>query len=322
MDYRNSRNPFSPRSFQVTKTHSPRRRMGIQRLEARWGVLLAMPAILGYLLFVIGPIIASFVIGLTDWKIGVTPAFVGLANYQHMLTEDELFGKSLFTTAYYTLGAVPLGLIVAFAVAMLLNHQVRGKSIFRTIFYLPVLVPAVANNILWLWLFNPEFGLLNSATRSLGLPESQWIYDETTVIPSLILMSAWGFGNAAVIFLAGLQGVPTHLYEAIEVDGGNGWHKFRYVTIPMMTPTIFFNLVLGLIGTFQVFNEAYVMTGGGPSDASLFYVFYIYRTAFSQSNMGYASALAWALFVIVLIVTLLVFRSARSWVYYEGETRP
>ena len=297
------------------------RRLGMQGVEARWGVLLAMPAILGYLIFVIGPIIASFVIGLTDWKIGSDPVFVGLTNYQHMFTKDELFGKSLFTTAYYTLGAVPLGLILAFAVAMLLNQRVRGKSIFRTIFYLPVLVPTVANNILWLWLFNPEFGLLNSGLRGVGLPGSQWIYDEGSVIPSLILMSAWGFGNAAVIFLAGLQGVPTHLYEAVEVDGGNGWHKLRYVTIPMMTPTIFFNLVLGLIGTFQVFNEAYVMTGGGPSDASLFYVFYIYRTAFSQSNLGYASALAWALFVIVLIVTLLVFRSARRWVHYEGEVR-
>jgi multiple sugar transport system permease protein len=312
----------------MTNTHAVRprngaqRRLGIQRVEARWGVLLAMPAMLGYLIFVIGPIIASFVIGLTDWKIGSDPAFVGLANYQHMFTSDELFGKSLFTTAYYTLGAVPLGLILAFAVAMLLNQRVRGKSVFRTIFYLPVLVPTVANNILWLWLFNPEFGLLNQGLRGVGLPGSQWIYDESSVIPSLILMSAWGFGNAAVIFLAGLQGVPTHLYEAVEVDGGNAWHKLRYVTLPMMTPTIFFNLVLGLIGTFQVFNEAYVMTGGGPSDASLFYVFYIYRTAFSQSNLGYASALAWALFVIVLIVTLLVFRSARSWVYYEGEARP
>jgi multiple sugar transport system permease protein len=311
----------------MTKTHAVRqhkgaqRRLGIQRVEARWGVLLAMPAMLGYVIFVIGPIIASFVIGLTDWKIGSDPAFVGLANYQHMFTKDELFGKSLFTTAYYTLGAVPLGLILAFGVAMLLNQRVRGKSVFRTIFYLPVLVPTVANNILWLWLFNPEFGLLNLGLRGVGLPGSQWIYDEASVIPSLILMSAWGFGNAAVIFLAGLQGVPTHLYEAVEVDGGNAWHKLRYVTIPMMTPTIFFNLVLGLIGTFQVFNEAYVMTGGGPSDASLFYVFYIYRTAFSQSNLGYASALAWALFVIVLIVTLLVFRSARSWVYYEGEAR-
>jgi multiple sugar transport system permease protein len=305
----------------VRQGKGARRRLGIQRVEARWGVLLAMPAMLGYLIFVIGPIIASFVIGLTDWKIGSEPAFVGLRNYQHMFTRDELFGKSLFTTAYYTLGAVPLGLILAFGVAMLLNQQVRGKSVFRTIFYLPVLVPTVANNILWLWLFNPEFGLLNLGLRGVGLPGSQWIYDEASVIPSLILMSAWGFGNAAVIFLAGLQGVPSHLYEAVEVDGGNGWHKLRYVTIPMMTPTIFFNLVLGLIGTFQVFNEAYVMTGGGPSDASLFYVFYIYRTAFSQSNLGYASALAWALFVIVLIVTLLVFRSARSWVYYEGEAR-
>lgn len=303
-------------------TRSPvRRRGGFQRAEARWGVLLALPAILGYLFFTIGPIVASLVISLTNWTIGGAPKFVGLANYRQMFTGDELFGKSLYTSAYYTLGAVPLGLILSFAVAMLLNQNVRGKSIFRTIFYLPVLVPAIANNILWLWLFNPDFGLLNSAARGVGLPGSQWIYDEKTVIPSLILMSAWGFGNAAVIFLAGLQGVPTHLYEAVEVDGGAAWHKLRYVTLPMMTPTIFFNLVLGLIATFQVFTEAYVMTGGGPSNSSLFYVFYIYRTAFTQAQMGYASALAWVLFVIVLAVTLLVFRSARSWVYYEGEAR-
>ena len=305
----------------MTTRSSARRRGGFQRAEARWGVLLALPAILGYLFFTIGPIVASFAISLTNWTIGGAPKFVGLANYKQMFTGDELFGKSLYTSAYYTLGAVPLGLILSFAVAMLLNQKVRGKSIFRTIFYLPVLVPAIANNILWLWLFNPDFGLLNSAARGVGLPGSQWIYDEKTVIPSLILMSAWGFGNAAVIFLAGLQGVPTHLYEAVDVDGGTAWHKLRYVTLPMMTPTIFFNLVLGLIATFQVFTEAYVMTGGGPSNSSLFYVFYIYRTAFTQSQMGYASALAWVLFVIVLAVTLLVFRSARSWVYYEGEAR-
>ena len=303
-------------------TRSPaRRRGGFQRTEARWGVLMALPAMLGYLIFTIGPIIASLLISLTNWTIGGTAKFIGLANYRQMFTSDELFGKSLYTSAYYTLGAVPLGLILSFGVAMLLNQKVRGKSIFRTIFYLPVLVPAIANNILWLWLFNPDFGLLNSAARSVGLPGSQWIYDEKTVIPSLILMSAWGFGNAAVIFLAGLQGVPTHLYEAVEVDGGNAWHKLRYVTLPMMTPTIFFNLVLGLIATFQVFTEAYVMTGGGPSNSSLFYVFYIYRTAFTQSEMGYASALAWVLFLIVLIITGLVFRTARSWVYYEGESR-
>ena len=301
--------------------HRPIRRRGVQAMEARWGVLLALPAILGYLIFTALPVIASFFISLTDWTIGGSPKFVGLTNYRHMFGADELFGKSLFASAYYALGAVPIGLLLSFGVANLLNQKVRGKSFFRTVFYLPVLVPSIANTILWLWLFNPDFGLLNSAARAVGLPGSQWIYDESTVIPSIILMSAWGFGNAAVIFLAGLQGVPGHLYEAVDMDGGNSWHKLRYVTLPMMTPTIFFNLVLGMIGAFQVFNEAYVMTGGGPNNASLFYVFYLYRTAFTQSEIGYASALAWVLFVVILVITLAVFRSARSWVFYEGEAR-
>lgn len=296
-----------------------RRGSGVARQERRWGVLLALPAMIGYLVFVLGPMLASFGISLTDWVIGGEPAFIGTENYAD-LTRDELFGKSLFVTTYYTLAAVPLGLIVAFGVALLLNRDVRGRGAFRTIYYLPVLVPVVANAVLWLWLFNPEFGLFNALLDQAGLPTSQWIYDSSTAVPSLVLMSIWGTGNAVVIFLAGLQGVPRHLYEAADVDGGNAWHKLRYITIPTMTPTIFYNLTAGMILTFQAFAEVYVMTGGGPDNSTLFYVFYLYRTAFTESRLGYASALAWVLFLIVVVVTALLFRSARRWVYYEGGT--
>lgn len=296
------------------------RTSGLMRSQQRWGVLLALPALLGFVLFTVGPMLASFGFSLTDWTIGAAPKYLGLGNYAQ-LARDPLFYKSLANTLYYALGSVPLLLVVAFAAALLLNRQIRGRALFRTIYYLPVLVPSIANALLWLWMFNPDNGLLNGALRAAGLPGAQWIYDERTAIPSLILMSVWGFGNAAVIFLAGLQGVPRQLYEAVEVDGGGALSKLRHVTLPMMTPTIFFNLVIGLIGAFQAFDQAYIMTQGGPSNATLFYVFYLYRTAFSESRMGYASALAWLLFLVILVATLLVFRSARNWVYYEGEGR-
>ncbi len=289
---------------------------GQGRLESRWGIILAMPAILGFLIFTIGPMIASFFFSLTDWTIGGRPSFIGLDNYRTMV-KDELFWKSLSVTAYYTVGAVPLGLIIGFALALLLNQRVRGLSLWRTIYYLPTLVPAVASAVLWIWIFNPDFGLLNSLLRQAGLPTSQWLYSEEAVVPSLIIMSTWGFGNAMVIFLAGLQGVPRHLYEAVSIDGGGAWQRFRHVTLPMMTPTIFYNLVTGVIGTFQVFNQAYVMTQGGPNNASLFYIYYLYRTAFTESAMGYASALAWVLFMVIMLVTFLLFQNARRWVYYE-----
>jgi multiple sugar transport system permease protein len=291
---------------------------GIERMERRWGILLAMPAILGFVLINLGPMIASFFVGLTDWRIGGSPEFIGISNFRELFAEDRLFRKSLFVTSYYTLGSVPLVMICAFFVAMLLNQKVKGLPVFRTIFYLPVLVPSIANAMLWLWIYNPDFGLFNSVLRSVGLPGSPWLYNEHTAVPSIILMSSWAMGNAMIIFLAGLQGVPNHLFEAIEVDGGNAYHKLRYITIPMMTPVIFFNLVMALINTFQVFNEAYIMTNGGPNNATLFYVFYLYRKAFQETQMGYASALAWILFIIILLLTLLVFRSAKKWVYYEG----
>lgn len=292
---------------------------GLRSSERNWGIVLALPAILGFLIFTLGPIVASFGISLTDWNVYGDYDYIGLDNYREMFSADPLFRQSVQVTLTYVAISVPLLLIVAFVVALMLNQNIRGRSFFRTIYYLPVLVPVIANTILWLWLFNPEFGLLNAGLERLGLPQSQWIYDSNSAIPSLALMNAWGFGNAAIIFLAGLQGVPTHLYDAVAVDGGGAWRKLRDVTIPMMTPTILFNLIMGMIGTFQAFSEAYIMTNGGPSNSTLLYVFYLYRTAFTDSRMGYASALAWLLFAVIIVVTTIIFRTARHWVYYESE---
>jgi multiple sugar transport system permease protein len=287
-------------------------------MERRWGLIFTLPAVIGFVAFLAGPMIASFVIGMTDWTIGVDPRFVGLDNYRYMVGEDPLFWKSVGVTLYYAGLAVPLTLLVAFGVALLLNRTFWARGFFRTLYYLPVLVPSVASAILWLWIYNPDFGLLNSLLNAAGMPTSQWLFSPATVIPSLAVMAAWGFGNMATIFLAGLQAVPHHLYEAVECDGGGAWQKLRYVTIPMMTPTILYNVVIGLIAALQIFNEAYLMTQGGPGDSSLFWVYYIYRTAFTESRLGYACALSWGLFLIVAAVTAVVFRTSRRWVFYLG----
>jgi multiple sugar transport system permease protein len=250
---------------------------------------------------------------------------VGPENYRKLVNEDPLFWKSLANTAYYVLLSVPLATVTALALALLLNRGVRGIALFRTIFYLPSIVSGVATAFVWLWLFNPSFGIVNEALRLLGgllhvrIPEPGWLTDEAWAKPVFVIMSIWGVGNAMLIYLAGLQGVPTHLYEAAQLDGASGWQQFRAVTVPALTPTIFFNLVMGIIGSFQIFTSAYVMTNGGPNNSTLFYVLYLYRKAFEQFQMGYASALAWVLFVIVLALTLVVVRSSSIWVYYEGE---
>ncbi len=289
--------------------------------EAKWGIILALPAILGFLIWTLGPMIASFVLGFTDWNVVSTPHFIGMGNFKKMFVEDFIFKKSIYATVYYSLGSVIASIVFAFLVAFLLNQKVKGLPLFRTIFYLPSITPAIASAMLWIWLFNPDFGLLNQILKRFGFPRLLWIYDEKQVIPSLIFMSIWGMGGMMVIFLAGLQGVPQELYEAVEIDGGNWWHRFRYVTIPMMTPTIFFNLVMAIIGSFQVFTSAYIMTSGGPNYASMFYVYYIYLSAFRYGQMGYACALAIILFLIILSFTLLVFKSSPYWVYYESARR-
>lgn len=284
-----------------------------------YGLLFTAPAILGFIIFFAGPMIASLWFSFTNYSGFNIPKFVGLQNYIDIFSnKDTFFRKSLFVTFYYVILSVPATLIFTFLIAMLLNTKIKGRALFRSLFYLPSIVPAVASAMIWLWLFNPDMGLVNNILSTLHLPTSQWLFSENMVIPTIVIIGLWGSGNTVVIFLAGLQGVPTHLYEAIEVDGGNSFHKFWNVTIPMMTPTIFFNAIMGIIGGFQVFTQSYILTQGGPNNASLFYVYYLYREAFQRSEMGYASALAWILFVIILIFTAIVFKTSNSWVYYEG----
>jgi len=240
-----------------------------------------------------------------------------LSNYRTLFT-NPLVRISLWNTAFYTFLSVPLGLLVALATAMLLNQRLHFQSWFRTCFYLPSVMPAVANAVLWFWILNPEIGLANQLLRLFGLPRSLWIYDPATAKPTFVLMSLWGVGNTMIVFLAGLQGIPQSLYEVADIDGANWWSRFRHVTLPMLSPVILFNLVVGVIGSFQVFTSAFLLTNGGPQNATLFTVLYLYRLAFEQFNMGLASALAWLLFAIILVFSLIQLRLSRTWVYYEG----
>ncbi|WP_340025660.1 sugar ABC transporter permease [Paenibacillus sp. FSL K6-1096] len=288
-----------------------------------YGLLFTAPAILGFAIFTLGPMIASLVLSLTNYNVfKEQTAFTGLEHYVRLFSgEDELFYKSLGITFYFVLLRVPSVILISFGIALLLNLNVKGRAIFRTIIYLPSIVPAVASAMIWMWLLNPDLGLINSLLSRLHLPTSNWLYGESSVIPSVVLTTLWGIGSTVIIFLAGLSGIPRQYYEAIEVDGGGWLHKLSHVTIPMVTPTIFFNTIMTIIGSFQVFNEAYILTQGGPNNQSLFYVFYLWRTGFRDAEMGYASALAWVLFLIILFFTFIVFRSSKSWVYYEGGDR-
>ncbi|MCL5996113.1 MAG: sugar ABC transporter permease [Chloroflexi bacterium] len=287
--------------------------------EARWGWFFIAPWIGGFLIFTLIPVVTSFLLSFTDYELVTAPRWVGTKNFVDLFTADRLFLLSLYNTAYYVLFSVPLGIIGAFTLSMLLNVKLRGMNFYRTVFYLPAVTSGVAVSLLWMWLFNPQFGLINYLLRSLGLYAPGWLVDPHWAKPAFIVMSLWGVGGTAVIFLAGLQGVPRSLYEAAEIDGANTWQRFWNITVPMMTPVIFFNLIMGIIGSFQVFTQAYVMTSGGPQDATLFYVLYLFRQGFALLRMGYAAAMAWILFIIILILTVIQFRLADRWVYYEGD---
>jgi multiple sugar transport system permease protein len=282
------------------------------------GYLFVLPWILGFLIFTAGPMIASIVIAFMKWEVITAPEFVGVQNFTE-LVRDPLFATSLYNTAFYTILAVPLQLVVALLTAMLLNTKANGIALYRTIYYLPSVTPVVASAMLWLWIFNPEFGLANALLDKLGLPKQLWLLDPNWAKPAFIFMSLWGVGGTMVIFLAGLQGVPAELYEAASIDGANSRQRFWQITLPMLTPVIFFNLLIGLIDSFQIFSSAYIMTDGGPQNRTLFYVLYLYRNGFKYFQMGYASALAWVLFVIVLLFTLMQFRLSKRWVYYETD---
>lgn len=293
-------------------TYTPR-----ERREAREFYLFISPWLIGFVVFTAGPMLASALLSFAEWDVITPPRWVGLDNYR-ALVRDPLFWKSLGVTATYTLISVPLHLTVSLAVAVLLNQKVRGLGVFRTIFYLPTVLPGVASLMLWMWIFFPD-GLLNAFTGLFGMAPKAWLADERLALPSLIAMSMWGYGSTMLIFLAGLQEIPKHLYEAAEIDGCGRWSKFVHITLPMLSPVIFFNAVTSMIGTFQVFEAGYIATQGGPNNATLFYLLYLFRNAFEYFQMGYACALAWVLFWIIMALTLLVVKSSAAWVYYEGR---
>jgi len=292
------------------------------------GYLFISPWLIGFILFALGPICLSLLMSFTRWSLLSPPQWVGLENYHEALFHDPLVYKSLWNTAYYTLFSVPMGTVVALLLALLLNQKLKGIRLFRTIFFLPSVTNMVAVSILWMWIFNPEFGLINRALAMIGVNGPLWLQSEAWAKPALILMSLWGVGGGMIIMLAALQGIPPQLYEAAELDGARWWRRFRHITLPMISPALFFNLIMNTIGSFQVFTQAFVMTPssaegseGGPNNATLFFVLYLYKKAFQQFKMGYASTLAWLLFLIILFFTVLQFALSRRWVYYESGAR-
>ncbi len=298
-----------------------RRRGWLSPLRLREAVeayVLLTPMILGLLLFTIGPILYSFYLSFTEYEILSPPVFIGLRNYLSMAS-DDLFWTSLKVTTIYTAAAVPLGVITGYLLALLLNQRVAGLSVWRMIFYVPSVVPALASAYLFLWLFNSEMGLVNAGLRAIGIVGPKWFASREWVLPSYLLMGLWGAGGGMILYLAALQGVPTELYEAAMLDGAGAWRKFVHVTIPMTSPVIFFTTLMGIIGTFQIFTAGYVMTGGGPGNASLFYCLNLYRQAWGAQHMGYGAALAWVLFVIIMTLTVITMRVSGRLVYYGGE---
>jgi ABC-type sugar transport system permease subunit len=289
------------------------------RGESFWGFLFASPWLIGFAAFTLGPMIASVVYSLCRYDVIHDAEFVGAENYRR-LAGDPLFWKSLGNTAFMILG-VPLGMAVGLAIAVLLNQNVRGMRGYRTVFYLPAIVPVVASSLLWIWVLNPEVGLLNSLLRMFGADNPpRWLASPSLLLGSktaILLMGLWGAGASMIVWLAGLKGIPQHLYESAAIDGAGPWRRFWNITLPMLSPYIFFNLVTGVIATMQIFAQAYIMTQGGPDDSTMFYAYYLFNTAFRYFRMGYASAMAWILFFIVLALTLIQLGIGRKWVHYD-----
>lgn len=295
----------------------------IQTLRGKEAInfyLFITPWLVGFLIFTLFPIAAAFLLGFMNYDIVLPPVWVGLENFIELFN-DPLFFTSAWNTLYIVIFAVPLGMIAAFFMALLLNQKVRGMAIYRTAYYIPSIVPAVASAALWLYVLQPQWGLMNSFLEVIGISGPGWMASEVWSKPSIIMLMVWGCGGTMIIYLAGLQDISKEFYEAAEIDGAGWFRKFMHITLPLMTPTIFFNLVMGIIGTFQVFSVVFVLTDGmgGPVNSTLVYLIYLYRNAFNYFRMGYSSAMAWVLFVIILALTLVAFRTARFWVFYESQ---
>ena len=299
---------------QASGTHST-----LARREAIWGYIFISPWLIGFLAFSLIPMAAVFALSFTRYDVFGAPTLIGLSNYVKIFTNDRFFGLTLYNTAYFVALSVPGQILLGLFLAILLNSAIRFKGAYRTLLYLPMIVPAVAGSLVFVWLLNPSLGVVKHLLSFAGIASPLWFQSEVWAKPGIVLLNLWHVGQNMVIFLAGLQAIPEHLYEAAEIDGAPYLKRLRHITLPMLTPSLFFVLVLGLINNFQVFTFAYIMTRGGPLNSTLFYVLRLYESAFKDFEMGYACALATILFLIILGFTALIFRTARSWVYYEYE---
>ena len=290
----------------------------LDQINRRNGLLFCAPWLIGLTVFLIYPLISSFYYSLSDYSVLLPPVFIGLDNYADLL-KDPLFWKSLYNTAYFALGSVLLGFVVSLTLALLLNSKVKGLGIYRTVFFLPSLMPVVAGSILWLWMYNGQSGIINTGLHAIGINGPAWLADPAWAKGAIVIMSVWGAGNAMVVYLAGLQDVPTSLYEAALIDGAGYFTRLFNVTIPMISPVIYFNVVLSIIAGFQAFTQAFIMTGstGAPERSTLFYVLNLYNVGFQDLRMGYASAMAWVLFIIILVLTFAATKLSQRWVTYD-----
>jgi multiple sugar transport system permease protein len=293
----------------------------LKRREAIEGYLWISPWILGFLIFSLGPILYSAYLSFTEYKIAGTPEWIGLENYRQAFLVDKQFWPSLGRTVYYSIGLVVLGVSLSLLAAILLNQEIKGRAIYRALYYLPSLTPVVALAILWRWLLQPQVGLVNYMLSYVGITGPAWLNDRNWAIPALIIIGLWASigGGRMIIFLAGLQGVPKELHESAQIDGANAVQRFFAITLPMISPVILFNLILGVIGSFSVFSVAYIATEGGPNYATWFYMLHLYYNAFSYFQMGYASALAWIFFVLIFILSFIQIKLSNRWVYYEAS---
>jgi len=288
---------------------------GLSRKRAIAGYLFLLPNFLGFAVFSVFPIGAALVLTFTDWDLASTPSFNGLANFSTMV-KDSLFRQVLGNTVYYTFVAVPTGVLLAFVLALMINRKMWGVLIFRVVYFAPQVTLVVAAALIWQWIYHPEFGLINYLLGLVGIQGPRWCYDSTWAMPAVIIMSNWrGIGYSMLIFLAGLQGIPAELYEAALVDGASPWRQLLHITIPMLSPTTFFVLTTSLIGAFQGFDQFYILTQGGPANSTTTLVMYIFNNGFQYFKMGYAASMAAVLFVIILVITLIQWRLARTWVY-------
>jgi len=289
----------------------------VRNSENLYGLAFVGPLVIGLIIFTYGPVIAAAYLSLTEGDYIGTPAWVGLANYGRIL-QDELFWRAIGNTAYYVIGTLPTGMALSLALALAMNQKLRGIVFYRAIFFLPTITSAVAISLLWSWMYNPEFGVINTLLEKLGIKGPGWLASTKWALPAMMIMSVWvGLGYNMLLFLAGLQGIPTEFYEAAEIDGAGPWRRFMHVTFPLLSPTTFMIAVLSVIGGFQVFEYSFVMTHGGPLWSTLTVVLLIYMRAFETFEMGYASALAYVLFAIILVLTLFQFRGQSRWVHYE-----